>query len=143
MARQAHILLVEDNKADVRLTREALRMGKVKGEMSVARSAKEALAMLRGEGSYHGAPRPHLILLDLNLPGMGGLELLAEIKGDPDLRRIPVIVLTTSRAEEDVRRAYDLHANCYVAKPAGLDRFVEMVKAIEGFWLKLAELPGK
>lgn len=135
------ILLVEDNAADVRLTIEALKEGKVRNRLSVARDGVEALAFLRREGEHAGAPRPDLILLDLNLPRMDGRELLAVIKEDPTLRRIPVVVLTTSKAEEDILRTYDLHANCYVTKPVDLDRFIEVVKSIDDFWLTIVRLP--
>ncbi|MEO8553820.1 MAG: response regulator [Kofleriaceae bacterium] len=132
------ILLVEDNPADVRLTQEALREGKVKNNLSVARDGEEALAFLRREG----APRPDLILLDLNLPRRDGREVLKEIKADPDLRRIPVVVLTTSSAEVDILKSYELHANCYITKPVDLEQFITVVKSIDDFWLTIVKLPS-
>jgi len=131
------ILLVEDNPADVRLTQEALREGKVKNNLSVARDGEEALAFLRREG----APRPDLILLDLNLPRRDGREVLKEIKDDPQLRMIPVVVLTTSAAESDILKSYSLHANCYITKPVDLDQFITVVKSIDDFWLTIVRLP--
>jgi chemotaxis family two-component system response regulator Rcp1 len=131
------ILLVEDNPADVRLTQEALREGKVKNNLSVARDGEEALAFLRREG----APRPDLILLDLNLPRRDGREVLKEIKDDPQLRMIPVVVLTTSAAEGDILKSYSLHANCYITKPVDLDQFITVVKSIDDFWLTIVRLP--
>jgi len=135
------ILLVEDNPADVRLTREALEEGKVRINLHVAVDGEAALAFLRGEGQYAGAAHPDLILLDLNLPKKNGREVLAEVKQDPDLKRIPVVVLTTSKAEEDILRTYDLHANCYVTKPVQLDEFLSVVKSIDDFWLTIVNLP--
>jgi len=135
------ILLVEDNPGDVRLTQEALRDGKVRNSMHVAADGVEALAFLRREGKFADALRPDVILLDLNLPKKDGREVLAEIKTDPDLRRIPVVVLTTSEAEEDILRAYNLYANAYVAKPVDLDKFIAVVKSIEDFWLEIVKLP--
>jgi chemotaxis family two-component system response regulator Rcp1 len=135
------ILLVEDNPADVRLTTEALKEGKVLNNMSVANDGVEALAFLRQEGKHANAPRPDIILLDLNLPKKDGRGVLAEIKDDPYLKRIPVVVLTTSKAEEDILRTYDLHANCYITKPVDLDQFMAVVKAIEYFWLTIVKLP--
>lgn len=131
------ILLVEDNPADVRLTQEALREGKVKNNLSVARDGEEALAFLRREGQA----RPDLILLDLNLPRRDGREVLKEIKADPELRRIPVVVLTTSSAEVDILKSYELHANCYITKPVDLDQFITVVKSIDDFWLTIVKLP--
>lgn len=138
---EIEILLVEDNPGDVRLTVEAFREGKVRNHMSVARDGVEALAFLRREGRYAHSPRPDLILLDLKMPKKDGREVLAEIKGDEELKRIPVVVLTTSEADDDIRKAYDCHANCYVTKPAGLHEFVKVVKAIENFWLRIVRLP--
>jgi two-component system, chemotaxis family, response regulator Rcp1 len=137
-----NILLVEDNPGDVRLTKEALSDAKVLNRLTVATDGLEALAALRREGRFANAPRPDIILLDLNLPRKDGRAVLAEIKKDPDLRRIPVIVLTTSRAEEDVFRTYDLHANCYIPKPLDLDEFITVVKSIEDFWFTVARLPS-
>jgi chemotaxis family two-component system response regulator Rcp1 len=135
------ILLVEDNPGDVRLTMEVLKEGKMLNHVSVARDGVEALAFLRREGANAMAPRPHLILLDLNLPRKSGREVLEEIKRDTDLRRIPVVVLTTSKAEQDILKAYDLHANCYITKPVDLDQFITVVRSIEDFWLTIVRLP--
>ena len=135
------ILLVEDNAGDVRLTQEALDDGKVHNNMRVVKDGVEALAYLRREGKYANVPRPDLILLDLNLPKKDGREVLAEIKGDKVLKRIPVVVLTTSRAERDVLKAYDLHANCYITKPVDLDQFITVVRSIEDFWFTIVKLP--
>ncbi len=135
------VLLVEDNPGDVRLTREALKEGKVRNNLSVAPDGVEALAFLRRQGRYAGAPRPDLILLDLNLPKKDGREVLEEIKADPALRTIPVVILTTSEAERDIARAYDLHANCYITKPVDLDQFITVVKSIEDFWFTIVKLP--
>jgi two-component system, chemotaxis family, response regulator Rcp1 len=137
------ILLVEDNPGDVRLTREALRTGKVPSNLRTVGDGLEAMAYLRKQGSYCNAPQPDLILLDLNLPKKDGREVLAEIKQDPDLRRIPVVVMTTSNAEQDVMKSYDLYANCYVTKPPDFARLVAVVKAIEDFWLSVAKLPPR
>ena len=137
------VLLVEDNPGDVRLTEEALTEAKVCNNLTVAKDGVEALARLRREGAYAGVPLPDLILLDLNLPKKDGREVLKEIKADPALKRIPVVVLTSSKAEEDVDRAYDLNANCYVTKPVDLDQFLFAVKSIEGFWLSVVKLPGE
>lgn len=143
MGNPIEILMVEDNPGDVRLTQEALRENKVHNHMAVTRDGVEALAYLRQEGEYADAPRPDLILLDLNLPKKDGREVLAEVKADPQLKRIPVVVLTTSSADEDILRSYDLHANCYVTKPVDLDRFITVVRSIEGFWLSIVKLPPK
>jgi CheY-like chemotaxis protein len=139
--RPVEILLVEDNPGDVRLTREALREGKVRSRLSVATDGVEAIAFLRRQGEFADATRPDLILLDLNLPRKDGREVLAEIKADPVLKYIPVVVLTSSKAEEDVLRAYDLHANCYVTKPVYFDQFIRVVKSIEDFWFTIVQLP--
>ena len=135
------ILLVEDNPGDVRLTIEALKEGKVLNELSVVGDGVAALEFLRKEGDRSGAPRPELILLDLNLPRMDGYELLAIIKEDPSLKRIPVVILTTSSADEDILRTYDLHANCYIRKPVDLEQFIEVIKSVEDFWLTVVVLP--
>ena len=135
------ILLVEDDPDDVTFTQEALDAGKVSNHLSVVWDGVEALQYLNREGPYADAPEPDIILLDLNLPKKDGREVLAEIKADPDLRRIPVVVLTTSRAEEDILRAYDLHANCYITKPVGLEQFITVVKSIEEFWVAIVTLP--
>jgi two-component system, chemotaxis family, response regulator Rcp1 len=141
LGRPVEILLVEDNPGDVRLTREALREGKVRNNLAVASDGVEAIAYLRKQGEHAGAVRPDLILLDLNLPRRDGREVLAEIKADPVLRHIPVVVLTSSQAEEDIVRAYDLHANCYVTKPVDLDQFIRVVESIEDFWFTIVKLP--
>jgi two-component system response regulator len=135
------ILLVEDNPGDVRLTREALKDGKIVNNLHVAEDGVDALAFLRREGKYHNAVRPELILLDLNLPKKDGREVLAEIKADKELKRIPVVVLTSSAAEQDIVKSYNLHANCYVTKPVDLDQFINVVKSIEHFWLTVVKLP--
>ena len=140
-ARPVEILLVEDNPGDVRLTVEALHEGKVRNNLNVAVDGVEALAYLRREGKYGNASRPDLILLDLNLPRKDGREVLAEIKEDDDLKTIPVVVLTTSSAEQDVLRSYDLHANCYITKPVDLEQFITVVKSIRQFWLTIVTLP--
>ena len=137
------ILLVEDNPGDVRLTREALKDGKVCNRLTVAEDGEQAIAILRREGQYADAPRPDLILLDLNLPRKDGREVLAEIKADPQLRRIPVVVLTTSKADEDILKAYDLNANCYVTKPVDLDQFMTVVRSVREFWLTVVKLPSE
>jgi two-component system, chemotaxis family, response regulator Rcp1 len=134
------ILLVEDNPADVRLTREAFREGKILNNLVIAKDGVEAMDVLRCRGKFEATPRPDLILLDLNLPRKDGREVLAEIKSDPDLMRIPVVVLTTSRAETDVIKSYNLHANCYVVKPVDLDQFISVVKSIDNFWLTAVTL---
>ncbi|HQN17514.1 MAG TPA: response regulator [Syntrophobacteraceae bacterium] len=135
------ILLVEDNPADVRLTVEGLKEGKVNNNLYVVEDGVEAMAFLRREGKYADAVSPDLILLDLNLPKKDGREVLSEIKSDEQLKRIPVVVLTTSKAEQDILRAYDLHANCYITKPVDLDQFIEVVGAIEDFWFTIVKLP--
>jgi len=135
------ILLVEDNEPDVELTIEALQTGKLRNLIHVARDGIDALAFLRRQGRYADAPRPHLILLDLNMPRMDGRETLAEIKKDPELSSIPVVVLTTSKSEEDIARSYALQCNCYVNKPVDLQRFMEVVRMIEDFWLCVVQLP--
>ena len=141
--RSIEILLVEDNPGDARLTIEAMREAKMRNRMHVVEDGVEAMAFLRRQGSFGEAPRPDLILLDLNLPRKDGREVLAEVKADPALKRIPVVILTTSRAEEDVLRAYDLHANCYVTKPVDLAQFMKIVAQIDEFWVKVVTLPGK
>ena len=141
--RPAEILLVEDNPGDVRLAVEALKEAKVHNNLTAVNDGASALALLRREGKYANAVRPDLILLDLNLPGKDGREVLSEIKADPGLRTIPVVVLTTSQAEEDILRAYNLSANCYITKPVDLDRFAEIVRSIEDFWLSIVKLPGR
>jgi CheY-like chemotaxis protein len=141
--RLVEILLVEDNPGDVRLTQEALKNSKLVNKLHVVGDGDEALAFLRKQNEHANAPRPDLILLDLNLPKKSGREVLAEIKEDPDLRRIPVVVLTISTSEGDVLETYDLHANCFITKPIGLEQFVEVVRSIEDFWLSIVRLPPK
>jgi len=136
------ILLVEDNAGDVRLTQEVLRDSKVCNNLIVASNGEEALSCLRRQGKYKDTVRPDLILLDLNLPVKDGREVLAQIKQDPDLKRIPVVVLTTSKAEEDILKTYNLHANCYVTKPVDLEQFIGVVKSLEDFWLAIVKLPN-
>jgi CheY-like chemotaxis protein len=136
------ILLVEDNPGDARLTAEALRNTKIRNKLSIVEDGVEALSFLRQEGAYAKETLPDLIILDLNLPRMDGRELLAVIKADPALRRIPVVVMTSSRAEEDVCRSYDLHANCYISKPLDLMQFIKVVQSIESFWLTVVRLPS-
>ena len=136
------ILLVEDNLGDIRLTQEALRDCKVRNTVSVVQDGVEALDFLHKEGKYQDVPRPDLILLDLNLPKKDGRSVLAEIKEDPDLKRIPVVILTTSKAEEDIVKTYNLHANCYITKPIDLDQFLLIVKKIEDFWFTIVKLPN-
>jgi CheY-like chemotaxis protein len=135
------ILLVEDNAGDYRLTQEALKEGKVYSNLHWAKDGVEALQFLRREGAHRGAPRPDIILLDLNLPKKDGREVLREIKADDSLKQIPVVVLTTSQAEEDVLRSYALHANCYVTKPVDLEKFIVVVRSIDKFWLTVVTLP--
>ncbi len=140
-SRPIEILLVEDNPGDVRLTIEGLNEGKVRNNLHVARDGVEAMAFLRGEGEFVGMVRPDLILLDLNLPRKDGREVLQELKSDPRLRTIPVVVLTTSRSEVDVLRSYELQANCYITKPVDLEQFITVVRSIEDFWLTVVTLP--
>ena len=137
------ILLVEDNPGDVRLTQEVLKEGKVHNKLSIVENGVEALSFLKKRGKYEDSPTPDLILLDLNLPKKDGREVLLDIKNDDDLKRIPVVVLTTSQAEEDVLRVYNLSANCYVSKPVDLGQFIDVVKSIEDFWLSIVKLPTR
>jgi len=136
------ILLVEDNPGDERLTREALKEGKVYHKLHWAKDGVEAMEFLQQRGKYRDAPRPDIILLDLNLPKKDGREVLQDIKNDELLKRIPVVILTTSKAEEDVLRSYNLHANCYVTKPVDLEKFIVVVKSIDMFWLTIVTLPN-
>lgn len=140
-ARPVEVLLVEDNPGDVRLTREALRDGKVSNNLSVVQDGVEAMRFLRREGPYADAPRPDVVLLDLNLPKKDGRQVLQEIKGDEALRMIPVVILTSSEAERDIAGAYALQANCYVTKPVDLDQFITVVRSIEDFWFSIVKLP--
>ena len=139
--RPIELLLVEDNPGDVDLTIEALKDAKVYNSLHVAVDGVEAMAFLRREEKYADSPTPDLILLDLNMPRKDGREVLAEIKADPHLRRIPVVILTTSEAEQDILKTYDLHANCYITKPVDLDQFIKVVQTIKDFWLTIVKLP--
>lgn len=143
LVRAIDILLVEDSPADVRLTQEALQGSRLINRLTVANDGVEAIAVLRRYGRHAKAPRPDLILLDLNLPRKNGRAVLEEIKQDPELRKIPVVVITSSTAEEDIVRSYNLHANCYITKPLELGNFVRMVKSIEDFWVGIVKLPPK
>jgi len=141
MGRAVQMLLVEDNLGDIRLTKETLRDAKVMVNLHVVGDGVEAMAFLRKEGKHANAPRPDLVLLDLNLPKKDGREVLAEMKQDPDLRRIPVVILTISNGQEDILKSYNLHANAYVTKPLNLEQFAKIVKAIEDFWFTVVKLP--
>ncbi len=141
--RPMEILLVDDNPGDVRLTAEALKDGKVENRLHTAKDGMEAIAFLRRKGRYTDAPRPDLILLDLNMPRMNGRQVLAEIKEDSALRHIPVVILTGSREMDDIVNMYDLHANCYVTKPIDFEQFTMMVKSITDFWLTIVRLPSE
>jgi len=142
LGRPIEILLVEDSPSDTDLTVEALGSGKVANRLSIVEDGVLAMEFLRRQGRYANAPRPDLILLDLNLPRKDGREVLAEVKADATLRNIPIVVLTTSQAEQDVLRAYSLHANCYVTKPVDFRQFIEAIRGIEDFWLTIVKLPG-
>jgi CheY-like chemotaxis protein len=137
------ILLIEDNVGDARLAQEALKDSKLLNNVSVVEDGVEAMDFLLRRGKYVKSPRPDLVLLDLNLPRKDGRQVLAEIKADDSLKRIPVVILTTSKAEEDIIRSYDLHANCYISKPIDLDQFMRVVKSIEDFWLTVVRLPAR
>ena len=141
--RAIEILLVEDNPGDARLTREAFADAEVSNNLSVVGDGEQAMAFLRRQGNYADAPRPDLILLDLNLPRKSGREVLEDVKSDPDLLSIPIVVMTTSEAEGDILNSYYHHANAYVTKPVDLDRFIDVVSKIEGFWLTVAKLPAE
>jgi CheY-like chemotaxis protein len=141
--RLIEILLVEDNPGDIRLTQEGLKETKMLNNLHVAMDGVDALDFLRRRGKYASAVRPDLILLDLNLPKKDGREVLAEIKGDEDLKRIPVVILTVSQAEEDIFKSYNLHANCYITKPVDFTQFLKVVRAIEDFWVGIVKLPPK
>ncbi|MEJ2047267.1 MAG: response regulator [Dehalococcoidia bacterium] len=138
-----NILLVEDNPGDVRLTVEALKEGKVRNQLHIAKDGMEAMDFLHRRGNYSDVPRPDLILLDLNLPKKDGHEVLAEIKEDPELKRIPVVVLTGSKAGDDILKTYNRHANCYITKPVDWDQFITVVKSINDFWLTIVRLPSE
>ena len=137
------ILMVEDNPGDVELAREALAAASVRKNLTVAEDGERGLSLLRREGCYRHAQRPDLILLDLNLPTINGREVLAEIKSDPELRRIPVVILTSSEDDNDVIETYNLHANAYVVKPVDLDKYMQVIQAVEGFWLGFVKLPSR
>ncbi|MGA2506445.1 MAG: response regulator [Chitinispirillaceae bacterium] len=139
--RPIRILLVEDSETDAKLTLTALKQAKVANEVSHVEDGVQAMEFLKHQGNYAGSQRPDLVLLDLNLPRKDGREVLEELKGDPDLRSIPVVVLTTSKDEQDVLRSYQLHANCYITKPVNFDRFLEVVQSIEHFWLSVVVMP--
>ena len=141
MGRPIEILLVEDNPADVRLTVEALKESKIRNRLNVVENGVEAMDYLRRQGKYATAVRPDLVLLDLNLPLKDGREVLADIKADQNLKIIPIVILTTSKAEQDIVKTYNLHANCYVTKPVDLEQFITVVRAIEDFWLTIVKLP--
>lgn len=140
-SRSIEILLIEDNPDDVDLMLEAFKEGRVRNRVNVAEDGAEALAFLRRTGNYTRVPRPDVILLDLNLPGMSGHEVLAEIKADPSLRRIPVVILTSSASEQDIVKSYNLSANCFITKPGDLNEFLSLVRAIDSFWLDVVTLP--
>lgn len=142
-SRPIEILLVEDSAGDVRLVKEALKENKFLNNLYVARDGVEAMKFLHQEGKYADAVRPDLILLDLNLPKKDGREVLAEVKGDEDLKRIPVVIMTVSEAEEDILKTYNLHANCYITKPIDLGQFIKVVRSIESFWLTIVKLPPR
>ena len=142
MSRAVEILLVEDSKADAVLTREALLDARVNNELSVVTGGEDALSFLKQEGDYAGAPRPDIILLDLNLPGMSGREVLQWIKNQPELKRIPVIVLTASHDPDDVKAVYELNANCYLVKPINMTEFLNIIRALDQFWLSVVTLPA-
>ena len=139
--RPVQILLVEDNPGDVGLTLEALKEATLPNKLTVVKNGADALSLLRRQGQYAGAARPDLILLDLNLPRKDGREVLADIKEDEDLKRIPVVILTVSNDEADILKSYNLHANCYITKPIDLGQFIKVVKSIEDFWLTIVKLP--
>ena len=142
LGRPANFLLVEDNPGDVRLTQEALKSHKVQNNLHVVTDGEEAMAFLRKQGKYKDAPRPDIILLDLNLPKKDGREVLAEIKSDQNLKTIPVVIISSSEAEQDIIKSYDLNANCYVTKPVNFDQFIKVVQSINEFWLTIVKLPG-
>ena len=140
-AQPLEILLVEDNPGDIRLIKEILKEGRINNNLNITEDGEEAMEFLRKEGEFANSPRPDLILLDLNLPKKDGREVLEEIKEDENLRRIPVVVLTTSKAEKDILKSYDMHANSYITKPVDFDQFIKVIKSIEDFWLEVVKLP--
>ncbi|MGA2676764.1 MAG: response regulator [Methanobacterium sp.] len=141
--RPVEILLVEDNEGDIGLVEEVFEEGRINNNLSVAEDGDEAMMFLRKEGQFANATRPDLILLDLNLPGKDGREVLKEVKEDDNLKKIPIVVLTTSKAEEDILKSYDLHANSYITKPVDFDQFINVIKSIESFWLEVVKLPSQ
>jgi two-component system, chemotaxis family, response regulator Rcp1 len=143
MLEPADILMVEDNAADVELTQYMMKQGKLFVNLHVASDGFEAMDFLRKEGKFAEAPRPDLILLDLNLPGMDGRQVLAKVKSDPNLKAIPVVVLTTSQSEQDIAKCYQMGANCFITKPVGMDQFAKVVNSIEDFWFTIVRLPKK
>ena len=142
-AKQIEILLVEDNEGDVGLVEEVFQEAKIMNNLNIAEDGEEAILFLRKEGKFSNVPSPDIILLDLNLPGKDGREVLKEIKEDDELKRIPVVILTTSRAEGDILKSYNLHANSYITKPVDFDQFIKVIKSIENFWLDIVKLPSK
>ncbi len=142
ISRQIEVLLVEDNPGDARLTKIALEEGKMHIHLNVVEDGVEAMAFLRKQGKYAKVAHPDLVLLDLNLPKKSGIEVLAEIKADETLKRIPVVILTTSQADKDILKAYELYANCYITKPVDFDQFVKIVQSIENFWFTIVKLPS-
>jgi chemotaxis family two-component system response regulator Rcp1 len=142
-ARPVDILLVEDNPGDVRLIQEGLRDGKILNQLSTVSNGQQAMELLRQQGNYAQARRPELILLDLNLPRKDGREVLQEVKTDPNLRSIPIVIITSSPVEEDILKSYNAHANCYIVKPLDLHKFINVVRSIEDFWLSIVKLPRK
>jgi CheY-like chemotaxis protein len=143
LAKPVEILLVEDNEGDVGLIEEVFEDAKIRNNLHVVEDGEDAILFLRGEGQFSGAPRPDIILLDLNLPKKDGREVLEEIKEDDDLKNIPIVVLTTSKAEEDILKSYNLHSNAYITKPVDFDQFIKVIKSIEDFWLEVVKLPPK
>jgi CheY-like chemotaxis protein len=139
--RPVEILLVEDNEGDIGLVEEVFEEGRINNNLNITEDGEEAMEFLRKEGEFANSPRPDLILLDLNLPKKDGREVLEEIKEDENLRRIPVVVLTTSKAEKDILKSYDMHANSYITKPVDFDQFIKVIKSIEDFWLEVVKLP--
>ena len=140
-AKAIEILLVEDNPGDVRLAKEALSESKIHNQVNVVTNGEDAISYLKKENHFANVARPDIVLLDLNLPKKSGREVLSEMKNDPELRRIPVVILTTSKAEEDIFRTYDLHANCYITKPVDMDQFISIVKVLQDFWFTIVRLP--
>jgi len=143
IGKRIEVLLVEDNKGDIGLIEEVFDEAKIRNKLHVAEDGEEAILFLRGKGKFSGSPRPDIIILDLNLPNKDGREVLREIKEDENLNNIPVVVLTTSNAEKDILRAYDLHANAYITKPLDFNEFMKVVESIESFWLEIVQLPTK